>query len=238
MPKPLYNRRDGRYDVDHSKENKCQETLMTIPNRLGNVATKYADFVTDGKKISMNCKNMDRIKNSLLPFTQMNSTYQFEGIDHQHEVEPSDLLWDNKTTSLTNLIRGKSKKSGTIIYVDRNNELGLGTNYAFFKLEDYMSEVEISCAIQLSEFTNPSCLPVYSQIISGYYHDVKMLQRDEKKKQYNESKVEHQERVETCKKILIPLLEFFILDLKNTFVDRIDSNLMELQELERMPWIL
>ena len=86
LPKPLYNRRDDRYDVDLSKENKCQKKLMTIPNRLGNVAIKYAGFVTDGKKISMNCKNMDRTKNSLLPFTQMNSTYQFEGIDHQHDV--------------------------------------------------------------------------------------------------------------------------------------------------------
>ena len=242
IPTPLVNRSEERYTTDNASVQESKR-ITPLRGRLEGVAAKlpgsYETWL-QGTKLVMNFKNEDRIMRSLLPFCQMNQTYSYQKCQDLPD-KPEEVLWKNQEYSSSHLLQCRSMKSsrlGSVIYVDTHNVLGLGREFAFFLVQDYMSRERLERTKHLSRETSMHCLPIFITLLCNLDHDHTILLEEEKAESAKKSQETYLSQLDICKEEIIPVAEKFVFDLMLIFLKHYDFKTIKMSALERIPWIL
>ena len=240
LPSCFYNRTVDRFK-DDDLVTREKKGAMVLQSRLDNVVHRVSSFETSsqGCKLVMNLKKMDQVMQSIVPLCKVSATYGVSSCDDS-ELATRKMLWQNRVLS-NPLLQGLSDASGTVVYVDTTNTLGLGQKMIFLRVGDYMNESRLTKLINLQYKTGASAIPIFVQVMCAYSHDL-----FRKRRESILSKVQRQDNADqrkTCQRF-IPCVIDLVTKLKEGLIDYLSElptnghrSAAPVPRLERVGWI-
>ena len=228
-------------DLAGTKQEQASRSELDISTRLEIVATgSYNTLMTERKTLMMPVRAKDKL-NALLPFTQMYPTYKFIPIEDEEDRE---LSWNrDKTFRSTQFTKALSEKNGqSILYVDHDNLLGYGVNYAFFRLGDYVEidDVPFQKYVALEKRIGPTHGAPLGIIMCNYLHDCCTITKkgDELDQQafLEQMEQEDDEAAQYTIKML-PFLKSFLEWLMHLAVEELLLRKFPINHLTRLNWL-
>ena len=117
LPLPFY-KKDKISKVQDSLKVGSQKKALPLNVRMKNVAVGIFDHQYSGTKLSLNLKDTEKIKNSLLPLREITASYSILETTDDTLPPPDIIYWQNKQIK-KKLNQAICKQSGTIVYVDK-----------------------------------------------------------------------------------------------------------------------
>lgn len=228
-------------DLAGTKHEQASRSELDIGTRLEIVATgSYNTLITERKTLQMPVKAEDKL-NALVPFTQMNSTYKFIPIEDEEDME---LSWNRVTTyRSTQFTKSLSEKNGqSVLYVDHDNLLGYGVNYAFFRLGDYMDidDVPFQRYVALDKIIGPTHSAPIGIMMCSYLHDCCTIASNEEEldqQAFLEQMEQDDDEAAQYTIKMLPFLKSFLEWLMHLAVEELILRKFPINHLTRLNWL-
>ena len=211
---------------------------MPLQTRLDNVVHRVTEFQTNsqGCKLVMNLRKVERVLRSIVPLCKKSTSYT---TTHSANSCPGThgLLWKNKDLPAP-VQQGKSPASGTLVYLDVTNAVGLGPDMIYLKVGDYIDVKRLTKLIDLQKNTGANAIPIMVQVMCAYSFDLQREKEKDKREEQDGAQVEDDfDR-------FLPIAEELVTELKEGLINYMSvlpikkrKNAARFPRLERMGWI-
>jgi hypothetical protein len=241
VPTSMMSRLKERYNDGDDAEEKVSKTLLPIQMRLKSLALGLMSC-EEGTAMAMHSD--ERMFDTLIPFTMMNSTYGWLS-GSKLPNQPDQYYFKYKKYDANLFKLAVSKKNGTsIICIDEEDILGLGEGYAFFVLGHYIKSgsTEHSKLMKLREKAGKHNVSIFANICCNYIHDRETIDHELSKGLYLKSEMKYNfrdmENYKTeCHEKINPFIQEFLMDAKESFIDSLDIGARGINFLTRFGWL-